>query len=241
MDIKEYQNMAELEENLWWYRALHEWILSKLGRADLEGRTFLDAGCGSGGFIHILEHAFPTENLIGLDIHPQALAFASTKTAAPLIRGTVDQIPLGTNSVDVVLSIDVLYHKRVDDRQALLEFSRCLKPRGRLILHVPAYQWLYSYHDKFVHAKKRYTAQQLRRELSAAGFVDIISGYRLGLLLPAVAIRRKLFGQPGSDVTQAPILLNKLFYRVAKLEQLLASKGWSIPFGSSAWAIARNP
>ena len=241
MEMEEYRNMARLEESLWWYRALHEWTFSKLNETQWRGSRLLDAGSGSGGFLRFLEKRRCAADPIGLEIHSEALTSAKTKTSSPLIQGTTNQLPLQSNSIDFLLCIDVLYHKKVDDQKSLKEFARCLKPQGALILHVPAYQWLRSYHDRSVHAKQRYTSRQLQRALAAAGFVDISSGYRLGLLFPAVILRRTFLNRPGSDVERIPHLLNNMLYHITRIEDMLSSKGLSIPFGSSTWATARKP
>ena len=38
-------------------------------------------------------------------------------------------------------------------------------------MNVPAYQWLWSYHDEAVEGRRRYTRNGLLEKISAAGFV----------------------------------------------------------------------
>ena len=60
-------------------------------------------------------------------------------------------MPFSENTFTAIVSADVLYHRDVDDAQALLNFYRCLASGGTLLLNLPAYQWLYSAHDRAVY------------------------------------------------------------------------------------------
>ena len=58
--------------------------------------------------------------------------------------------------------LSFVYHEAVDsDRAALAEFRRVLRPGGRLLIQVPAYDWLRSRHDREVATRERYTAGEL--------------------------------------------------------------------------------
>jgi SAM-dependent methyltransferase len=203
-------------------------------------KIVLDAGCGTAGLISSLGSRMLESLIFGLEINPLALELARSKSSNGLIQGSVNQLPLVNNSVDVALSIDVLYHKAVLEDAALSELYRCLKPGGYVLIHSPAYNWLYSYHDKLVHTRKRYTATQLHQALSQAGFLNIRTGYRLAFLLPLFVIRRTLLRRNRSDVHRVPILLDRFLYQVTCLENHLHQLGFSLPFGSSVWALARK-
>ena len=64
MDAAEYALMDLVEEEMWWYRALHSRLLAAL--APVSGRV-LDAGCGTGGFLRKLAAARPDLELVGLE------------------------------------------------------------------------------------------------------------------------------------------------------------------------------
>ena len=241
MEPSEYQLMAELESSLWWYRALHEWIINRINSFEVGGKlAILDAGCGTGGLLCQLAESPISATLFGIDKCPRALDFATTKTNERLICSTVDHMPFNNEVFDIILCIDVLYHNAVDEKNALNESFRCLRSGGYLLLHVPAYQWLFSGHDRQVHTKRRYTSSTLSRILTDAGFVNVTVGYRLSLLFPAMVISRKLFNSTRSDVQRIPECLNRLLYAITNLESTITNKGIYFPFGGSVWAIARK-
>ena len=69
---------------------------------------------------------------------------------------------------DLIALLDVLEH--VDgDRESLESIAAKLAPGGRILVTVPAYQWMWSAHDVAHHHKRRYSKQGLRRDAEAAG------------------------------------------------------------------------
>ncbi len=56
--------------------------------------------------------------------------------------------PSPIDSFDAAVCADVLCHAAVDPAVALAELKRVLRPGGRLVVNMPAYQWLLSAHDR---------------------------------------------------------------------------------------------
>ena len=91
---------------------------------------------------------------------------ASASTADPTVKvlntdlhGAIDDGPY-----DSVVMINVLEHVE-DDVAALHDAWKALRPGGRLILWVPAMEWLYSDLDRRIGHHRRYHLKQLRRLL----------------------------------------------------------------------------
>lgn len=107
--------------------------------ADLHpGETVLDLGSGAGGDVLIsARRVGPTGRAIGLDMTPEMLDLARTDAAAAgftdvdFLHGYLEEVPLGDDSVDVVLSSCVL-DLAADKDVVLAEAARVLRPGGRL-------------------------------------------------------------------------------------------------------------
>lgn len=242
MEPIEYQRMAELEADFWWYRALHRASSDWVGKLQLPaGARVLDAGCGTGGLLQKLLAEHPALAFSGLEFDAVATAIATQKTGLPIHQGSILSMPFAGNDFQAIISNDVLCQQTVDEAEALAECFRCLSPGGHLLLNLPAYEWLRSSHDRHVHVVRRYTATRLRTALQQAGFTIGSCSYRNGLLLPVMALHRLTVGRqkPTSDVEPVAPWLNRLLYSVTSIEQFINHRGIHMPWGGSvtAWAI----
>src|SRR3989338_2350417 len=107
-------------------------ILQKV--RDINPKTILEVGCGDGYFIELLRREFP--QTFGLDYLPIALELAHTY--APnlgLIQSDAGDLPIESNSIDLICCIEMIEHNPVDDTpQIIQEMYRVLRKGGRLIL-----------------------------------------------------------------------------------------------------------
>lgn len=240
MERIEYQLMNSLEENFWWYRALHAVVTERLLQLQLPvGASVLDAGCGTGGLLKYLSEHAPQYRYCGLEWDGDAVLMAEKKTGLAITRGSVNSMPFADGQFAAILSQDVLYHRNVDEQIMLQECCRCLQPGGQLLLHVAAFQWMASAHDEHVHGARRYTAPQLRTLLQQNGFDVIRCGYWNSLLFPLMMLQRLTVGKhkASSDVENVPAWQNRLFHAVLDCERRLSIK---LPFGGSAWIHGRK-
>jgi SAM-dependent methyltransferase len=96
------------------------------------GRILVD-GCGVGSYLsRLAEHA---ELAVGLDIELERALEAHLKAPA-VTCGNGEGLPFPAGCFDLVLSHEVIEHVG-DDRAAMREIFRVLKPGGRLVLFCP--------------------------------------------------------------------------------------------------------
>ena len=140
----------------------------------------LDAGCGTGR--NLLEFG-KLGQATGVDVSAQAVEFCRGRGVEDVRQAAVEDLPFEALSFDVLLATDVIEH--VDDDTAVLrELRRVAAREARLILTVPAYQWLWSSHDESVHHRRRYTARRLRERVLAAGWAPTVETYFFSTVLP---------------------------------------------------------
>jgi ubiquinone/menaquinone biosynthesis C-methylase UbiE len=99
----------------------------------------LDIGCGTGRFFDLLKQAWPRLPVLGLDMSEAYIKFARRHlrrwSRINFVVGGAEAIPVPDNSQDAVTSIFLLHELPPKVRRdALGEFSRVLKPGGRLVL-----------------------------------------------------------------------------------------------------------
>lgn len=73
------------------------------------------------------------------------------------------------NSIDTITCINVLEHLK-DDLKALNNMNKFIKKDGKLLLLVPAFQWLYGTLDSLVDHHRRYSKKSLCSVLNQAKF-----------------------------------------------------------------------
>lgn len=252
----EYLKMAEVEDRMWYFQSLHGHIRRELeaGLADRpasgkNGRPagapqVLDAGCGTGGLIIRLRPAHPEWNYSGIDFMPLACELARERCGGgvDIREASVTALPFAERSFDAVVSADVIC--QVDEPgRALAEFFRVLRPGGLLVINVPAYMWLWSYHDEAVHTKRRYTRPELAGLMRAASFEDVRTTHWNALPFPLVWAKRKLLRGAGgsSDVQLFPAPVEAAFRGAMAIEHAWVRAGGRWAWGSSVLAVARKP
>lgn len=100
-------------------------------------RSVLDVGCGTGYGSAIL--AETAEQVLALDISPEAVAFASKHYAAPRLEYLVSdccRMPVRSERFDVVVCFEVIEHV-ASPEQLLEQICDVLKPNGVLIVSTP--------------------------------------------------------------------------------------------------------
>ncbi len=252
MEAIEYRHIFAHEESHWWYRGLRNLVRQFITIWAREHGSFalLDAGCGAGMMLKEIQHLPQCRHAVGIDISPYSLDCCKERNLDSLARGSVDILPFRNSSFDVVISLDVIYHRQVmDDVVALQEFHRVLRPDGLLVLNLPAFESLRSPHDLVVHTKIRYTRVELAAKLQRANFRPEKLSYRNCFLFPIIwlirqwknlsANRHKMIVPARSDVSRISAPLNQMLYLILGVENALLPYG-SFPCGTSLFCVARK-
>jgi SAM-dependent methyltransferase len=250
MNPEEYRAMYELEEGYWWFVGMRKILAALLdplaGRGTLR---ILDAGCGTGYMLSWLRRYSKDGQVVGLDVSRNALKFGRQRGERSLIQASITNLPLPSNTFDLVLSFDVLVlfsPKRA--AAAISELTRVLKPGGTLFVRLAAFQSLYSSHDRATGTVHRYTRKELVRCLEAQGLILVRATYANTLLFPVEVLWRLLHKSSHgtrSDVRPLPKgtrWMNPLFEMLLSLEAVwLRRPGTQLPAGLSVIAVARKP
>ncbi len=243
MQEQEYLKLAQVEDSMWYFRALHEHAATLIRTHHPLARGYLlDAGCGTGGFIRRTAPAFPSLRFLGVDLFQIACDLARERGTPRVVRASSTQLPFNDDSMAAVTSLDVLQHIP-DHEKAVSEILRVLEPGGLAVINAPAYDWLWSYHDDVTDTERRYTRPSMLKLLSSAGFVIVQSTYWNFLPLPVVAAKRKLLAGLGGtdDVKLYPPWAEKLLGAGMTLERRWFTSIARLPAGSSVLVAARKP
>lgn len=240
MEIAAYKNIFQNEEDHFFYKANHEIVLSLVRHyLTAQSAMVLDAGCGTGLMAAKLGRF---GRVWGIDISPEAVKFAK-KRGVKVRKASVLKIPFRANTFDLITSLDVIYHKQVDDIVALREFYRVLKPNGILILRVPANKWLKLNHDKEVHTRERYIPGELKRKLLNAGFqIRLLSFVNMVLLPLAILKQLQESFEPKkieSGVGKVHPLINRVLLALLLIEVTLL-RYVNLPFGLGIISVCRK-
>jgi SAM-dependent methyltransferase len=226
MDRIVYDRMAAHDSTHWWYRARREILSDYLTRyGDLpKDARILEIGCGTGHNLPMLAQFGPVD---AIEIDPAARAIASERLGKPVGDAPLPDlqgVPRG--HYDLIAVLDVVEHIE-DDVGALKAMRDCLAPGGKILVTVPAHQWMWSAHDVVNHHKRRYSKATLRQAMAAAGLKGGHFGYFNSLLFPLAAAARiagRLTGRDDSDDSPPPAPDNTLFETIFGCERHLVGR-----------------
>jgi SAM-dependent methyltransferase len=247
MNPEEYTRLEEVEVNHWFYAGKRQIVFDCLRRLDAlrPGQLLVDCGAGTGRFVR---EASRECTAIAVDDHDESLEIARKHLGADAVRrGSCTALPFDDGIADMVTALDVIEHVE-DDRRAVLEMVRILKPGGVLIITVPAFQALWSDWDVALHHYRRYHRPQLRQLLASAGLEVLRCDYINVLAFPIVLALRKWrtwFPHPPNhtglraEEEIPPAWMNRLLQ--AGFVRLAVQTVVSFPFGVGLLAVARRP
>jgi len=120
--------------------------------APLEGKHILDVGCGLGMYVRrFLQFS---DEVYGVDIDEEKVAKAS-QDLAHIQQAPAEILPFADETFDVILSHEVLEHVE-NDRAAVVEAYRVLKPGGRLVVFAPNRGYAFETHGFYWRGQYHY-------------------------------------------------------------------------------------
>lgn len=235
-----YIEMASTESRHWWFVGRRIIVESVIKRLSLPANAkILEIGSGTGGNLTMLGH-YGDLSAVEMDATARSIALKNTAGRVDIRQAVFPaEIPFGDTKFDLICLFDVLEHIE-QDTEALVALNGLLAEGGRVIITVPAYSWLWSVHDEFLHHKRRYSRTELCWKANVAGFrTDDVTHFN-SLLLPLAAVVRlkdKLLASRSSSGNSIPWKpVNNLLRVIFSSERHILGRA-RIPFGVSLLAV----
>jgi len=156
-------------------------LIERLGLAAMTD-SWLDVGAGDAWFAQQLRAVLvPATRLVCWDVHYPIDRAPGTAGAGQGIEFSAEQ-PTGV--FEGILMLDVIEHVEDDVGFVRDVVDGCLAPGGWVLVSVPAYQPLFSAHDRALKHFRRYSPAAIRRVLESAGLTVATRGGLFHGLLP---------------------------------------------------------
>jgi 2-polyprenyl-3-methyl-5-hydroxy-6-metoxy-1,4-benzoquinol methylase len=231
------ENLWQAEQTHFWFAARREKICRAFHQHVDKKSSILEIGGGT-GFVAAELHK-QGFSVAMADIHLNGLNFAKEKGIKTLYQFDLFRPPF-QQEFDVICLFDVLEHLE-DDQLALKCLQSMLKPGGKIILTVPAHQWLWCQDDETAGHRRRYTKKSLTHLFATSGWKIISIQYFFMAILPFLLLRKFLKKDSGKPIVlPLPKLFNKILYSVTKAEFYL-DKFFPNRAGGSLLAVAQAP
>jgi len=241
LNDREYERLALQEKEQFWFVAkrrmimfyLHKYCKSKYG-------VIADIGCGTGYDLKYFREKISVD-IAGIDISSKALSFALSNSNL-LMQGDAQHLPLKNESLDILLSNDVLVSPGLDPVETVEEYRRILKVGGYLFMNLPSYKFLFSVHDLEVDNARRFNRVEVKRIFAQGWCIQDLVHWN-GILLPLILFRRfvlSLFEHgKESDVVSVGNAGNRILNAFMNMDFFFAKRSM-LPFGTSIFLVARK-
>lgn len=237
---------SRAETSHFWFRGFRRFVSSALqdvtaGRSSLR---LIDCGCGTGFNLSLLE---PYGEVAGFDLTPGGVARA-VATGHPAVIGDITAIPFGSGRFDVATSFDVLQCVP-DDKQAVREMARLVRPGGAIVLTLAAFDFLRGEHAIYWSESRRYTPSRAKQLVEDAGLRVERLSFMFASIFPLFVVSRlwqramlpfRKSVRGDVDIRVPSPLVNGVLTKVVEAEARLA-RSLPMPIGSSILVVARKP
>ena len=234
-----YEQMAELDQQHWWYRARREVLAALIERTvQLPQRAkLLEIGCGTG---HNFAMLAKFGHIDALELDDEARGIAEKRLGRRVMSSPLPELSeVADKAYDLIGAFDVIEHID-DDQAAIATIAKKLKRGATLVITVPAHQWMWSAHDVVNHHKRRYSKRALTALIQSSPLKLEKIGYFNSILFPVAAAERlasKARGKDEADLKLPPAALNKALEHAFAAERHLIARV-PLPPGLSLFAVA---
>jgi len=232
----------KLESSHWWFIGRRKLLKSLLSSITIpQTSQLIDIGCGVGSNLGLLQSL--GFKVIGVDSEIYSLIYAKKRfSTIPLVNGDILNLPVRSNSIDLIIATDILEHIS-EDSLGIKEIYRALRQRGKVLFTVPAFKFLWGVQDVAGRHKRRYSKRELIRQIEQQGFEVLKSSYfNFFFFFPIFMVRRfvRFLGLEIESENQinSP-LINFLLKTIFSLEPYIL-KYVTFPFGVSIFCVAQK-
>lgn len=206
-----YTVEADVKDTHWWFAGRRRLFKRLIGGLQPNATWLvLEVGAGTGANLPVLQN-IGAGRVVACDVSVDALRHAGC--SATMTRADATHLPFRSGSVDLLLAADVIEHLD-DDRAALREFVRVLRPGGHLVLTVPAFPSLWGPQDIVSHHRRRYRRSALLSLIRGTG-VGVATCFHFNYLLFApIWVARKALLALGVDLASENEVNTALLNRV---------------------------
>ncbi len=243
---KAYEEKHHQAEAKHWFLSARRDLIKGFLRKEKRDIAILEVGCSSGVLVGELQEV-GFENTHGLDISPKAVDLARSRGIAAVRVTDGRNFDFPDCYFDYVVSSDVLEHIE-NEHEALDEWCRVLKSEGKLVIMVPAFQFLWSDHDVANNHFRRYTKRSLSAVL-ARHRLKIVRATYWNFFLFGVAVAVRSFSKiiphakdrsPEGRLYQFGKAVDGALKMFLRIENTLIAHGINFPFGVSVVVIAEK-
>lgn len=242
----DYNLCFSFEEDSFWFKHRKELLVDTvLLNPDFQF-TFIDVG-GGNGFMSKAAQDLGVSTIL-IEPAQEGVNNALKRGVKHIARSLYQDLKCNQVTPKIIGLFDVLEHIE-DDSGLIQELSESMHKGDKLVLMVPAFNFLWSNEDKKAGHFRRYNLKSISNLLKNQGFTFEHKSYFFSWLVPLIIVSRK-FKKENSNYKEhesthrnshVPIKIIRFIFSIfSKIERSLVKRNWSIPFGSSVFIVVKK-
>ena len=241
-----YDSCYKIEEDSFWFRHRNNCIIEVAISILNTDDYIFDVGGGNG----FVSFALEREGFKTVLVEPgrKGVINAQNRGVSNIICSTLKDANFKNNSIPVICVFDVIEHIK-NDKQFMIMLKEILVENGKLLITVPAYNFLWSFEDDHADHFRRYRLKELCNRLIKLGFNIEYSTYIFSILpipiyffrtLPSKFKKHHNINNSELQHNQRKGIISSLLDRIWEKELSLIKSKKKIPFGGSCLIVAEK-